>query len=292
MNKIPLKRALLWIALSVVLVSGSTSLAIFYLKYVKNFYATDATYNIIAIVQSSADREMLQTVYLAELLGLSLDQPKNLYTFSTKEAEKKLLSNPLIKKVSVKKIRPGTLFIEYEMRKPLAFLSNYSNTVLDAEGYTFPFKPFFTPKKLPEIIFSTDAEIAPTWGIQIQGREMELAHTLLKKIQKECERTHSSILRIDVSKAFASSCGQRQVVLVLEEHRNVEQQKESSFRTSTSILRLNPTTWCQGLENYTRLSTLLKKKGVANKNSQESHTEFPRVVDLRLLQLAFISEKI
>ena len=42
-------------------------------------------YNIIALMQKSYSKESLKTAYLAELLGLSCDQPTNIFDFSLLE---------------------------------------------------------------------------------------------------------------------------------------------------------------------------------------------------------------
>ena len=89
--------------------------------------------------------------------------------------------SPLIKKASIKKIPPGTLYIEYQMRVPLAYLGDYTNTALDEEGYLFPFSPFFTPKKLPIIYLGLQQDDAQ-WGMTLkQDQRLQLAFDLLKK---------------------------------------------------------------------------------------------------------------
>src|SRR5262245_27517132 len=137
-SQLPLRRALLWIAVITCLVSGSTGAGIWYYLHVKKIRMQDDAYRIIAIVQSGPQKETLRTVYLAELLSLSVDQPTNLYQFHLETAKKKLSASPLIKSAEIKKMKPGTLLIEYTSRAPVAFLGDFTNTALDDEGFLIP----------------------------------------------------------------------------------------------------------------------------------------------------------
>src|ERR1700722_8295427 len=107
----------------------------------------DPTFFIQALAQASPDGELLKIGCLAELLDLSLDQPKSLLSFSCKAAEERLRKQPIFQEAALSKIKPRTLLVEYRLRRPIAFLGDYSNTALDDTGSLFPFHPFYTPKK-------------------------------------------------------------------------------------------------------------------------------------------------
>src|SRR5258708_979144 len=108
----PLKKALLVIFSSVagtlLLCSSVYSL---YSVWKTRRYTSDR-YKITAIVQTGPEKEALRTVYLAELLGLSVDAPKNLYSIDLKKAQMALLSSPLIAKAKVRRMPPNTLYID------------------------------------------------------------------------------------------------------------------------------------------------------------------------------------
>lgn len=284
-TKIPLRKALLAILLSVVCVSGSCALTMLYFKHVSEKQRHDPAYQIVAIVQSSSNTEDLKTVYLAELLNLSIDRPTNLYSFSSKEARQRLLHSPVIKDASVKKIRPGTIYVDYMPRKPIAFIADYSNTAIDSEGVVFPFKPFFTPKKLPEIYLggldnANDSQ-ALAWGNVLEGKRVDLAFNLLKLAARYCCDELTSLSRIDVSDAFAPSYGQRQIVLVFEEKIGKVIDGKPVFLNYTRILRLAPDNYSQQLANYLELRKYLRQN---NGNGTAKTT----IIDLRLSDLAFI----
>ncbi len=219
-DKIPVSRALVRILVSTLLISGTAFMGWLYYLHIKNYRLSAEQYHIVAIIQSTPQTETLKTVYLAELLNLSLDKPVNLFRFSIKEAERQLLSSPLIQIATIKKILPGTLYIDYEMRVPVAYLGDYANTALDEEGSLFPYHPFFTPKRLPTLYFGLDQEQI-TWGSSLQGQtSFELAFAILQYLRqpgKEGFQERYYIKQLDLSQSQADSYGQRQIVVILEE---------------------------------------------------------------------------
>lgn len=270
-EKIPLRKAVIYIALITCLISGTAGIGMLYYFHLKNLRKHDEAYQVVAIVQKGPHKETLKTVYLAELLGLSIDQPTNLYQLNLKNEKQKLLASPLIKFAEIIKLKPGTLVIEYSSRIPVAFLGDFTNTALDEEGYLIPFKPFFSPKKLPEIFLGNMGDEIK-WGKPVEGKRGELAMKLFQFFSSLCKDEGLILKAIDVTKAEALSFGQREVVLEFEDSKNIW------------ILRCS-------LENYEResaryitlrhyLSSL--ESFIQNKNS------FTWVIDLRIPQLAFI----
>lgn len=270
-GKIPFSHAVLWIFFSTLLVSGSAFMGWQYYLHLRDVRLNDDQYQIVAIVQKTSQKESLKTMYLAELLGLSIDKPVNLYQFDIEEGEQKLKAFPLIKTAAIKKIRPGTLFIDYEIRIPVAYLENYSNTVVDEEGYLFPFSPFFTPKNLPAFFLPLDEEVH--WGDCLGKHEgLNLAFKVLEKWENlKLYQVHMK--RLDVSRAFKESLGQRQIVLVLEEHR-------ADAKGLQTYLRLNPDHFYQNLVNYRTLRSH-GKNNLGNGN---------HIVDLRIPHTAYIRQ--
>ena len=97
-----------------------------YWKKTRSDKLNSEKYQITAIIQTGPEREALKTAYLAELLDVSIDHPQNLYAFDLKEGESKLLSSPLIRRAEIKRLPPSTLYVDYEVRKPVAYLGNLS----------------------------------------------------------------------------------------------------------------------------------------------------------------------
>lgn len=296
LEKLPARKAFLTILTSVVFISGSCALGLAYVQHRYNAQKFDPQYQIVALVQSSPDVEGLRTVYLAELLNLSIDRPSNLFRFNANEAREKLLAFPVIKDASVKKIRPGTIHVDYALRKPIAFLSDYKNAAVDVDGVVFPFKPFFTPKVLPEIALGEDEGVSSsgvvTWGNQLGGPRIQLAFSLLHLALGKCCDEYASLTKVDVSQAFALSYGQRQFVLVFEDRipRLVEGKPVTIIHSH--LLRLSPENYHQQLANYLVLRSYLRQQDRSRHLSAETSstvTAAPTTIDLRLSELAFFS---
>lgn len=282
------RTSLLQILLSTLFISGFTALGVLYYLHVKKMRAQQPQYNIVALIQTTPDKERLKTIYLSELLKLSFDHPTNLFRFNAKEAQRILISSPLITSARVKKIPPGTIYIDYSLRKPVAYLLDFTNTAIDSEAVAFPFKPFFTPKKLPDIYLGVGEQKSLRWGQQIQGIKCRLALYLMNFISENCG---SFLNRIDVSKALDDSYGQRQIVVILEDHVEKMIGSENSVTFIVPhILRLSVDNFRQELANYLALRPILREKKleVSAGNTEKVLRSEPIIIDLRIPELAYI----
>ncbi|MCB1107004.1 MAG: hypothetical protein KDK76_02790 [Chlamydiia bacterium] len=172
---------------------------------------------IKAIAQTGPVKEGLKTLYLEELLGLSVDKPKAIHP---KEAEKILQQSPLIKSVSVSHLNPETLYIDYTVRTPLFIIGDVENLALDKEGVTFPLNPFFTPKNLPLLYL----------GDSYQESKTHLALSLLDLLKEE-------VGFIDLSKSDDPSLGKREIVVSID----------------SDLLRLSTKHYAKEIEHYRKL---------------------------------------
>lgn len=260
-----------WILSSVLLVSGTAYGLFFYYRDVQRYKRVDSNYHIVAIVQKSRGKELLQAEYLAEQLGLSIDRPTNLYAFDKKRGEEHLLRNPLIRSASIHKVSPGTLFIDYSIRRPAAYLGNFSNTALDEEGILIPFKPFFTPKTLPTILlgnrFFETWKPGEYWGHSIQGEEYTLAKSIIQFFEKEkCGTLHV----IDLKGVKSESLGKREIVVTL-------------YNPEKIFLRLSVDQLMRGLKDYKDTITAFSQLHPAKQQ--------PYLFDLRLESQLLIDYK-
>jgi hypothetical protein len=175
------------------------------------------------------------------------------------------------------------LFIDYTAREPLAWLFDYENTAIDEEGYLFPVSPFFTPKNLPEIYLGC----APfsNWHIAPSDKKLHLAFKLLTLLSAPAYKDLFKVRRIDVSHAFASSYGSREIVLILED----ELYKNEQVLSLPRLLRLSTKNYTQDLGNYLKLREKLLEKEEAEMQKGPLHAHLGEtIVDLRLPELAFI----
>ena len=261
----------------------------------------DEQYKIVAIVQTGPEREALQTAFLAELLHLSSDQMTSLYSIDVKLAERALLDCPIISEARIKRVPPGTLFIDYSIRKPIARLGDYQNCALDKEGFFFPLTPFYSPKNLPEIYLGLPSfdvndpqhrRIGGAWQILPSDKYLLLALDILRMLRDTPWREGMRLKRIDVSNAFAPSAGQREIVLLTEDEMIFRENEVETVYFFPKILRLPSKNYAQQLSNFLTLrQTMLEDYRRQIKNSQfaVSPVQFsPRIVDLRIPRIAFV----
>lgn len=297
--KLPIKTALLWILASTVLFSGSVfGLTRYFCKNSKS-RLQDPRFAIVAIIQTGPEKEALKSSYLAELMDLSCDRKVNLFAFDVKAAEEKLLLSPLIKSAKVKRLRPGTLYVDYEIRHPIAKLQDYENTGIDAEGHIFPLQPFFAKSHLPEVylgLVHNDPEKKEiNWHEPIKGKYLTLAFQLLQYMASSPCKEAFRLKSIDVSKAFHPSYGRREIVICVEEALRLQSESGVSTCIFSQLLRMNPKDYDQEISNF----LVLREKMLKDYQAQLKHrclgssiVRFsPRVIDFRIPELAFIKEE-
>lgn len=288
---IPFKRALMWIAVSIILTLTVSLMGWFYFLHLKELRLQDPRYRLAAMIQATPKKECLKTVCLAEWLNLSIDKPVNLYAFDSKKAEQKLLTSPLIKQVSLKKIRPGILYIEYEIRLPIAYLGDYVNAAIDEEGVVFPFNPFFTPKKLP-VFYIGLSNTEKGWGECLnQDKRFQLACQVYQNLKERKIQAK----QIDVSKAFADSFGQRQIIVTVEEEMNYQVKSKECKAIKPYVLRLHSEKYVQNLANYQVLKAYLmaplQKELPRLCKESDKHKLIGSIIDFRIPHLAFIKQE-
>lgn len=255
-----------------------------YLQHLKEKRTADEQFSIVAIVQTTPDKESLQTVYLAELLELSIDRRTNLYLFDTESARQKLLACPVIKSALVKKVRPGTVFIDYSLRRPIAYIGDFMNMAADSEGAFFPVTPFFTPKKLPEFILGINQAVC-------DKKKFNLAMNVLMHFTRKQDPVNVTIQRIDVSHAFDEHYGRREIVVALEELLETDSGGHAVLYLYPRLLRLNAENYEDALVNYLKLQPYLREKQTRPLGGSSSDSMIkmePAIIDLRLPSLAYI----
>jgi len=280
--KISPVKALFWIVLSMLVISGACySFFRNYVQYKKNL-AIEGPAVLQILVQTGPEKEALTSVYLCELMNLSMDKPLEFAKCNPKNLERQLLASPLIEKANIKLVKPHTVYVDYTLRTPIAEVFDYPNTFIDPGGHLFPYRPFFSPKKLPQVYFGQ--EEFPGWHVPLLGRNFELAKEVIKCLQQD-EFSSLIIKRVDVSMAFAPSCGKRELVMELEE----EKVKNTSHEVFPIFLRLSPKDYRQELANYLQLREEFLKKEIAN--LEGTHVHPVKIIDFRIPQLAFIQEE-
>jgi hypothetical protein len=288
-SNFPLVRSLRFIFLSILLCTGVPALIwISYQNHLKGL-GNDSTYNIRAIVQTGPEKEALSSVFFAEYLNLSIDKPSNLVNFNLKEAERKLRSLPFMRTVNLKKIHPETLYIDYTVKKNLAKLVDFTNTVIDFEGGIFPLVPYFSPKNLPNIYLGLfeerdkEHEVDPLQHLQL--KQITLILDLLENVNKR----GIEVSYIDLSQAFEKSLGKREIVIEVEDSDTSEEGGKILKESYPKVLRLSTVNYIQNLDDFLLMQDLLKQEAKNHHDNPNRLNHSLIVVDLRIKDLAFLS---
>lgn len=266
----------------------------FYFKSWQEKKKKDPKYNITLLVQTGAEKEALKSLYLEELIGLSIDRPTNIYLFDEKLAKKRLLLSPLIEKAVVRKIKPSTVYVDYKVRRPIALIYDLKNTACDKNGYIFPLSPFFSPKDLPEIYLGDCSflEEKDFWQRPL-GSESALLALKVLKIISDIQDSSFNIKRIDVSNVFAAY-GKREIIVILEHLFNLSQKEREVTLVFPRILRLPVKNYEKQLGNYFILSNKMiqdyKKQLQITKEMPPIVKFASKTIDLRIGKLAFIDQ--
>ncbi len=256
---------------------------------------------IFALTQTGSQQEALKTDHLAEILGLSIDRPLSLYAFQCKAAEKKFLASPWIKSVCVKKRPPHRIYVNYEVRRPIALLADYKNIAIDETGHIFPFAPFFSPKEIPEIYLGLPPFGFPAdrfgrkggaWTEPLQNAFFSLGLEILKFLEGAPWLEGFRVKRIDVSNALAPSLGQREIVLFTEEEVIVKTQDKTVSCVFPKIIRMASKNFEQQLLSFFLLRRNMEEGYRSQLSLSANSTRFaPRIIDLRLPHLAFVENQ-
>jgi hypothetical protein len=263
-----------------------------------NFYLQkrleDSHYFITSVIQTGPEKEALKTRYLCELLSLSIDHPQNLYGFDVKEGEKKLLSSPLIKEAHLKKIFPSSLYVDYTVRTPIGYLADFENLLVDEDGYVFPASPFLSSKEMVNIYLGIFSCEKIEFGKPIQDKTFTLASTVLKCLKEMQKKTSFLIKSIDVSNAYASQYGRREIVVLIEHTPIFEHKDQKVVATVPHYLRLGTNDYKDQLGNYLGLLQEMLtsyQKQISAKETTPTALNFScKTIDLRILKLAFIDQ--
>lgn len=246
----------------------------------------DPRYRLEAIVQTGPEKAVLQTAYLAELLGLSSDHPVSIYGVSVNRAEERLVASPLIEEAHVRRIPPSTLYIDYTARQPIARIGDFENVAMDRTGHIFPLYPFFTPKRLP-VVYLGLTEFSG-WEEPLAGSVVDFAFSLLEKLSSPPWKDLVRIERIDLSHAYAKNLGQREIVLFLEEDLEGAEGTLSAF---PKIVRLSPKEVDAQLNRLYALNLKMRDDYRAQLATAHLSGRFaPRIIDLRIPHLAFVEK--
>ncbi len=240
------------------------------------------------VMQTGPSKEALHSEYFMELLGLSADHPCFFSEFNIVKAQEKLLRSPVIAKVLVKKIAPNMVYIDYTVRRPFALAADFCNVAFDKEAVLFPVHPFVSPKNLTEVYLGEEGlkdSFVVSLGTSVTGKYTVLAFAILDHLA-EVGKDLFFVKRIDVSNAYASTLGKREIIVSIENE--IYLPGEDKPVLSNHFLRLSLRQYSQEIANYLQVRGVLLESDSKEVSLLQTKILKDRVVDLRLPQLAFI----
>lgn len=262
-NKLPFSKACLYIALSIFIFSALPTLFTIHYHHLQEKEKSNPKHNIAQIIQTGPVCSAIKSEHLEELLGLSTDQPINLFTYDLKKGEERLLKSAVIEKAKLFIEAPNSLGVDYVAREPIACIGDYSNLVIDQKGFLFPLTPYYTPKRLPQIYLGI--QIKPFAYGELCDLKWDVAKNILLYL-KELNIKGLSISKIDVSKIRADSMGKREIVLTLLD--------QLGGKNYIRYLRLSSENYIEEIDHFLSLKQLTLADDL--------------IVDLRLLPNAYL----
>jgi hypothetical protein len=293
-QKIEVTKAVLIIVLSVIIFSSiNIYFFIQYKKYQKR-KLFDPNYNITSILHSTKDDLRLDTSYLAEVLKLSKDKPRNIYLYPINEAEDLLNNEPIIKNAKIKKIKNNTLKIDYEIKKPIGLIYDFENIGFDEDYNMFFLAPYIEKKNLIDVYLNIESEDLDLKKPYLDDR-LKLAKKIIFDISSIGFLDLVKINLIDVSKAYHPSYGKQEIIFTILEEIRVDINSKNVKLIFPRYLRLPINNYLQQLSNYLSLRKKMQKDYLFQlKDLKEIKNEIifkPKTIDLRIQKLAFIDEK-
>jgi hypothetical protein len=290
----PAKKALKFLIGSLILSALFSCLGLWVYGRVLRQRAIDPKYLLKKIIQTGPDKQALSSEMLVEVLGLN-SASANYYTFSTKEAVKALEGHMLIQKARVQKVFPDTLYIDYTARAPFFRLLDYSNAALDSQARLIPLKPFFRPGNLCPVYLGLPnyGTEGISWGVDLEGKRVDLAYELYDFLSSNPKARRFSIERIDVSRAFKASRGQREVVVYLRHQERAEKNGRLFLGVHTWVLRLPKDTYFERFLDFCEIVDGLVEQNLNTLNkgaiSETGSVHFyAKIIDLRIEDVCLI----
>lgn len=277
-RRFSLPLALTLIVSSIFLFTGSLYFFFHQKKLPFSFFSRKETF-ITHLVLTGPQRDALSSYFFEEILDLSQDRPEDIKKISLKKKKKKLLSTPMIKEAHLQLYPPSTLYVDYTLREPIAFLSDYENIAVDEEGKLFPFYPFYSPKELPRIYLGNTCLDELSFKSFLKGECFFLAKEILALLKQPAYFADFRVSAIDVSHAFEKSLGKQEIVL------DISGGHKESF-PYLYHLRLTPSRFKKELGDY-----LVLHKELIEGLPVESGSLDEKIIDLRIESTAYIEKK-
>ncbi|GAB4184479.1 MAG: hypothetical protein Tsb0015_00450 [Simkaniaceae bacterium] len=288
-KKLSLPVAIFYIVLSILLISGGGYGFLRRIEKAKKMHTNDL---ITTILQTGPEKEALKTEFFAEMLNLSCDRPISQQLFPIRKAELLLKNHPIIKDAELRFLDKNTLYINYEVKKPIAYLGNFENLGIDEEGNIFPIKPFLKKVRLPEIFFSEkDFAQENILRTNLKNQSFQTALELIHFFFEKSLAERFWIKQVDVSQIFSESYGKREIILSIENEKKIKKGNREYIVILPHIVRLHAKEYLKAACNYLELrNRIIEEENFEGlQNFDEERKVLPaKILDFRIPRLAFI----
>jgi hypothetical protein len=267
MKKFSLRHALWLIFIWTALISGMPYLVFGLYSYLKGDQKSGSHHAITALLLECSSREQLPSNFFAETIDWTANQ---LHLW-----QRELEAHPIIDYAKMQRYNQNTLWIEYAVRTPIAFVADLDNVAVDCKGKCFPLHPFVTPKLLPKIFLGLSEEeinrFCQTNELEaIVQKKLHFAIDWLDKGRDLFQRSNYYLGWLDVSLMDETSLGKRKMVLGLS---------KMPREPLCCFLRIYPEKEVSELESQWRLLAIQNFR----------HQDKPIDIDMRLPSLAYIT---
>ena len=163
-------------------------------------------YEVHKISHSPIGSAPLPTEYLAEVMGISINNSLIESRDGFALLEERLRLSSILESASLSFRKPDTLLVDYRVRQPVSYLAEYPGFAIDKEGYIFPVEGLITPKKIPQLL------IGPSKIDQHSIVSKEFLDPLIEALNYFGQAS-TNVKSIDLTSMQASSYGRREIVV-------------------------------------------------------------------------------
>jgi hypothetical protein len=151
---------------------------------------------------------------MASLTGVKSGSP--LFSIDPDVVVERILSCPAFQEAKVWRLLPGTLGIEYRLKKPACYLAGFRNVCCDEQGSLFFLLPYFPPKKLPQLVLPLERadSLQELQRKVAMCREKDFAFQLLPHVASLASSFKLYVESIDFSAKNHPNIFRREIILV------------------------------------------------------------------------------
>lgn len=215
----------------------------------------DPRWTVRKIAARPLTSDTLPHCVLAEVLHLHTSSQVSLFAVQPKQVASSLLKCPAIESARSWRLLPGTLGIEYALRKPIAHIAGVHNVVIDRTKHVFWETPFYAPKRLPSLVCPVE-RVTTLEDLQQKITsldEVSLGLDVLNILTPLARRTGLAVESIDVQRCKEQSIFRREIIVIFH---------PLSSKEEKVYVRLHPRDWSSKMAPLEKVLLTVAKSGL------------------------------